>query len=270
VSRIRVHKTLKMYVGGQFIRSESGRVVPTPSSSGESMSVCQASRKDLRDAVRTARTAQATWAAATAFNRGQVLYRLAEMLEDRLTSLPTPRADAELAVDRAVHHAGWTDKVTAVLSSVNPVASGHVNYSMLRPVGVVVAVPQAVDGLLGMVEAVCAALVMGNSVILIVQTEQAELATAFAEAIATSDVPAGVVNVLTGDVPAALEWADKHDDVDAIYVAGAALSAERFTATQLAGARVIRRLVTVAGAKQPADPIVLQRLAEVKTVWMSS
>jgi acyl-CoA reductase-like NAD-dependent aldehyde dehydrogenase len=270
MSRIRVQKTLKLYVGGQFIRSESGRTLQTTSSRGERMSVCHASRKDLRDAVRIARDAQAGWGRATAFNRGQVLYRLAEMLEDRIESLPTPPQDATLAIDRAVHHAGWTDKVSAVLSSVNPVSSGHVNYSMLRPLGIVVAVPQAVDGLLGMVEAVCAALVMGNSVILLVDTEQSELATAFAEAVATSDVPAGVVNVLTGSVTEVLDWADKHDDVDAIYVAGTAITPERFAKTQAAGARVIRRLVTVAGAKAPADPIVLQRLAEIKTVWMSN
>ena len=234
------------------------------------MYVCRASRKDLRNTVGIARAAQAGWASRTALLRGQILYRLAEMLDDRVSALPTSKKDAQSAVDRAVHHAGWSDKITAILSSVNPVSSGHVNYSMVRSMGIVVAVPDAADGLLGMVEAICAATVMGNSVILLVPTERAELATALSEALATSDFPAGVVNILTGDVQSVLDWVDRHDDIDALYVAGDALAAERLSASQQAAARVIRRVVHVGGAARPAGPTTLQRLAEVKTVWMSS
>ncbi len=269
-ARLRVQKTLKMYVGGQFIRSESGHTIPARSSRGEVMHICKASRKDLRDAVEIARAAQPGWAGRTAYNRGQILYRLAEILEDRATALPCPPEDVAHAVDRAVHHAGWADKVTAVLSSLNPVGGAYVNYSMIRPVGLVVACPRGEDGLLGLVEATCAALLMGNAVILLVPADASEIAVAFAEALATSDVPGGVVNVLTGDVAAVLDWADKHDDIDALYVAGDALDAARWTRSQAAAARVMRRLVHVAPAAEPADPSVLQRLGEVKTVWMSS
>ena len=270
MSRLAVLKTLKMYVGGKFIRSESGRVIATRSSRGEPMYVCRASRKDFRNTVGIARAAQKGWAAKTGLNRGQILYRLAEMLEDRATSMATATDDVLAAADRAVHHAGWSDKITAVLSSVNPVASGHVNYSMLRGMGIVVAIPDPKDGLVGLVEAACAALLMGNSVILLVPTARAELATTLAEALATSDFPAGVVNILTGDVPGVLEWANRHDDVDAIYVAGTGLDEALMQETREASARVIRRIIKVPSGQCPATPSTLQRLAEVKTVWMSS
>jgi acyl-CoA reductase-like NAD-dependent aldehyde dehydrogenase len=234
------------------------------------MYVCRASRKDFRNTVGIARAAQPGWAGRTALNRGQILYRLAEMLEDRAASMNTASADVLAAADRAVHHAGWSDKITAILSSVNPVASGHVNYSMLRGMGIVVALPDPEDGLLGIVEAVCASLVMSNSVILLVPTARAELATTLSEALATSDFPAGVINILTGDVPSVLDWADRHDDVDAVYVAGHALTADRLSETCQAAARVIRRVIKVSSGQSPATPTTLQRLAEVKTVWMSS
>lgn len=270
MSRLSVQKTLKMYVGGQFVRSESGHTLPIRGARGETMHASKASRKDLRDTVEIARAAQPGWAGRSAYNRGQILYRLAEMLEDRSSALPTSPADVAAAVDRAVHHAGWTDKIGAVLSTLNPVSTAYVNYSMVRAMGIVVVVPSAADGLLGLVEAACAPLVMGNTAILLVPAEQAELAVAFMEALATSDLPGGVVNVLTGDVAGVLDWADKHDDVDALYVFDGALSAERLTKSQVAAARTLRRVVMAGGAAAPADPIVLQRLAEVKTVWMSS
>ena len=213
LSRLRVVKTLKLYVGGQFVRSESGRTISAQSHRGESMQVSRASRKDLRDTVELMRAAQPGWWKRSAYNRGQILYRLAEMLEDRSAVLPTTAEDVAAAVDRAVHHAGWTDKITALLSSLNPVATTYVNYSMLAPSGVVLAVPHAEDGLLGLVEATCASLVMGNAVVLVVPAERAELATAFAEALATSDVPAGMVNVLTGDVAELVGAANLHDDL---------------------------------------------------------
>jgi acyl-CoA reductase-like NAD-dependent aldehyde dehydrogenase len=268
--RVRVLKTLKMYVGGKFIRSESGRVIAHTSSHGEPMYVCRASRKDFRNTMRIARAAQPGWAARTAYNRGQILYRLAEMLEDRASALPTTQADAYAAADRAVHHAGWADKATAVLSSLNPVASGHVNYSMARAMGVVVAVPDPADGLLGIVEAACAVTVMSNTAIVLVPTERAELATVLGEAMATSDFPGGVVNLLTGDVGGVLDWADKHDDLDGLLLSRGAVSEARFAESQAAAAQVMRRIVAVDGAARAADPVVLGQLSEIKTVWMSS
>jgi acyl-CoA reductase-like NAD-dependent aldehyde dehydrogenase len=267
--RLRVDKTLKMYVGGKFIRSESGRTMPIDSRDGRTIHTPRASRKDVRDAVKVARGAQAKWAGATAYNRGQVLYRLAEILDDRLERLPTSAADAAAAVDRVVHHAGWTDKVTAVLSTLNPVAQTYVNYSRIRPLGVVCAAPDPAEGLLGMVEAICASAVMGNATILVADAPRAELAVALAEAIAVSDVPGGVVNVLTGELDAVLADAARHDDLDGLYLAGRAGGAIRKLLDE-EGARVMRRMLQVPSAASPATPIELSKLAEVQTVWMSA
>lgn len=270
MSRLRVEKTLKMYVGGAFVRGESGRTVAVKSHRGEPMHVSRASRKDLRETVEKMRAAQPGWWKRTAYNRGQVLYRLAEMLEDREASLPTTPADVSAAVDRAVHHAGWTDKITALLSTLNPVAHTYVNYSMVVPTGIVVAVPHPEDGLTGLVEATCAALVMGNAVTLVVPVDRAELAVAYAEALATSDIPAGVVNVLTGDLAEVVGAANLHDDVDVLYAAQGALTAELLKSVETEAATMMRRVVQVPRAAEPATPLTLSRLSEVRTVWMSA
>lgn len=260
--RVRVQKTLKLFIGGEFPRSESGRTLPVRTARGETMHVSRASRKDLREAVEKARAAQAGWWKKTAYNRGQILYRLGEMIEDKL--------QAPDAVDRAVHHAGWTDKITAVLSSLNPVAATYVNYSMVGPTGVVVAIPDPADGLVGLVEAVCGPLVMGNAVIVLIPASNAEIAIGLAECLATSDMPGGVVNFLTGDIDELLSAANVHDDIDALYMAeGGTTDAQRKTA-EIEAATMMRRLLVVKGAATPATPLELQKLAEVKTVWMSS
>ena len=271
--RLLVEKTIKLYVGGQFIRSESGRVDRIESTGGTQFTeiyVSRASRKDFRDAMDQARSALAGWSGRTGYNRGQILYRLAEMIEDRATSFPIDTEHVHASVDRVVHHAGWSDKISAVLSTLNPVSGAYVNYSMLRPVGVVVALPDPADGLLGMVEALCAATVMGNVVKLFVPVDMGELAAALSEALATCDMPGGVVDVMTTDVPGLLDWANHHDDLDAIYLATGAVDAAALEATRHEAARVMRRLITVANAHQPASPLLLQQLAELKTVWMSS
>lgn len=268
--RLTVQKTLKMYLGGKFVRSESGRVLPTTASDGTLMNVCRASRKDLRDSVGNNRASLGGWAGRSAYNRGQILYRLAEMLDGRLASLPIEAAAAEQAIDRVVHHAGWTDKISAALSTLNPVASAYVNYSMVRPLGVVVAFPDPRDGLLGLVEATCQILVMGNTGTLIVPIDLAELATAYTEALHTSDLPGGAINVLTGDVAELLPVANIHDDIDSILVAGGAVSDEQWAEAQREGAGVLRRMVKVDRASLPAGPEVFSKLCEVKTVWMSA
>ena len=268
--RLAIQKTLKMYVGGAFIRSESGRVVPTPGSDGSTMNACYASRKDLRNSIGNNRGAQGKWADRTAYNRGQILYRIAEILEGRKQTLPTSIEDADAAIDRAVHHAGWADKITAVLSTLNPVAATYVNYSHHRPVGVVLAIPHPDDGLLGMVEALCGSALMGNATTLVVPVAAAELATQLAEVLATSDVPAGVVNVLTGDIPSILGTANIHDDLDALYVTEGVLDAETLREAQFEGAAVMRRIVVTGRAARAAGPAELARLSEVQTVWMSA
>jgi acyl-CoA reductase-like NAD-dependent aldehyde dehydrogenase len=263
--RMAIEKTVKQYVGGKFIRSESGRVMRTEGPDGRPVFVPHGSKKDLRDAVRVAREAQGKWAAATAYNRGQILYRLAEMLDDR--RFPIADADHTAAVARAVHHAGWTDKVTAVLSTLNPVSGTYVNYSRIRPLGVVVAAPAREDGLLGLVEASCASAVMGNGTIVVVDSSLGEVAAAFAEALHTSDLPGGVINVLLGDADELLAAASLHDDIDGLLLYGARPT---IAALQKEGAQVMRRIIQVPSAAVPAGPIELQRLAEVQTVWMSA
>ncbi len=267
--RLTVAKTLKLYIQGKFTRSESGRSMPARSAAGGVIRVARASRKDLRDAIGAARAAQPGWAGRTAMNRGQILYRLAEMLDDRASAFPVPAARVQAAADRAVHHAGWCDKVGAVLSTLNPVAATYVNYSRIRPLGVVVAIPDPADDLLGMVEAICASAVMGNGTVLVVDADRAEAALALAEALHTSDWPAGVVNVLTGEVPELLSVASRHDDVDALYLAGASASLDP-AQVDTEAARVMRRIVRVPRADRPATPIEMQALAEVQTVWMSA
>lgn len=280
--RLAVEKTYKLYVGGKFVRSESGRVMRVPAREGaardtvdgsmikDTINAAKASRKDFRDAMEVARKAAAGWTARSAYNRGQILYRLAEMLEGRAADVPTTAEDLAAAVDRVVHHAGWADKISTVLSSLNPVATAHVNYSMIRALGVIVAAPAPEDGLLGMVEALCAATVMGNAINLFIPGERAALAALLAEALATCDMPGGVVNVLTTEVPSLLRWANRHDDLDGIYVASSVLTGELRTEIEVEAARVMRRVLVVDGAARPATPMQLQRLAEVKTVWMSS
>lgn len=268
--RLSVHKTLKMYQGGKFIRSESGRVLPTTSADGSPMNAAHASRKDLRNSVGINRKAQSGWAGRTAYNRGQILYRLGEMLEGRGDSLPTSDKDWQAAVDRAVHHAGWTDKITAILSSLNPVSGAYVNYSMIKPLGVVVAFPHADDGLLGLVETACQILVMGNAGTIIVPTERAELATAFTECLHTCDLPGGTLDVLTGKVEELLPVADTHDDVDSILVVDGAVTQQQWADSQREGAQVLRRLVQTGRAASPAGPETFAKLCEVKTVWMSA
>lgn len=257
MTRRPIDKTLKLYVDGKFVRSESGRTVSIDEE-GRVTHVPRASRKDLRDAVRIARAAQPGWAGAAALLRGQILYRLAEMLEGR-------GVEARI-VDRVVFHAGWADKISAVLSSVAPVAGSYVNYARLRPVGVVVA---AADDALGLVEAACTSALLGNGTILVARPGDGPAATVLAESLATSDWPAGVLNVLTGDPDELLVEAARHDDVDLVLLVGGAGAAVR-AAIATAGARSIQRIVHLADPTRPASPFELQQLAEVQAVWVSA
>ncbi len=270
MARLPIQKTLKMYVGGKFIRSESGRTTPVKAKDGQVMNVCFASRKDLRNSLGNNRSAQPGWAGRTAYNRGQILYRIGEILEGRLDTLPTKKKDAEAAVDRAVHYAGWSDKIEQVLSTLNPVAATYVNYSRVRPLGVVMSLSHRKDGLLGMVDALCVSAVMGNATTLVVPSELADLATHLSEALATSDVPGGVMNVLSGDVEGVLQTANIHDDLDGLWVPEGALSDDALKAAQFEGAQVMRRIVTVPRANEPRPPSDLGRVAEMQTVWMSA
>jgi len=208
--RLAVAKTYKLFIGGSFPRSESGRYLIARTPNGDHVAnYCNASRKDLRDAVRIARAAQPAWQSASAFLRGQILYRAAEVLESRRAAfLPElalagydPKSAArqvDLAIDRLVHYAGWTDKLSAVFGSVNPVASPHWNVTSPEPCGVTGVVCPDSPSLLGLVTLIAAPLVTGNAVVAIASEKEALSAISFAEVLAVSDVPSGVVNILTG------------------------------------------------------------------------
>ncbi len=230
---LEVRKTYKMFIGGDFVRSESGRYDPAPDARGRQVAnVCRGSRKDLRDAVVKARAAFAKWSQATAYLRGQVLYRMAEMLEGRLdalvdllrrTSGVTPaagRREVRAAIDRVVHYAGWTDKFGALLSSVNPVASAYFDFSVPEPTGVVGVVAPEGPALLGLVSHVLPVVVSGNAAIVLLSERDPLPGLEWAEVLATSDLPGGVVNLISGQKAELVPHLARHMDVNALSLAG--------------------------------------------------
>lgn len=262
-SRLTVRKTYKLYVGGKFPRSESGRTYLV-----DGDNVALASRKDGRDAVLAARAAQPKWAGATAYNRGQVLYRIAEMLEARraeFVALGVDAAEVDAAIDRWVWYAGWADKIAQVAGNANPVAGPFFNISAPEPTGVVAVVAPA--SLLGLVSVVAPAIVTGNTVVVITSIPQA--AITLGEVLATSDVPGGVVNILTGKAAEIAPWLASHDDVNALDLSGVD-DAELATELERAAAGTLKRVVRpVHGADYRIDPGTgpMIELLEIKTVW---
>ena len=231
--RVAVRKTYKLYVGGAFPRSESGRSYPVSSSKGELLAhAAQASRKDLRDAVVAARKAFRGWSAATAYNRGQILYRVAEMLEGRREQFAAEVASAEggtaksaltlvdEAIDRWVYYAGWADKYAQVAGGTNPVAGPYFNFSLPEPTGVVGIVAPQDSSLLGLVSVIAPALTTGNTVVVVASETRPLPAVSLAEVLATSDLPGGVLNLLTGRVAELAPWLASHRDVNAIDLTG--------------------------------------------------
>ena len=259
--RLPVNKTYKLFVGGAFPRSESGRTYEA-----EGQNVARASRKDVRDAVRAARAAQPGWAAATAYNRGQVLYRLAEMLEartDDLARVCSGRREVEEAVDRVVWYAGWADKLAQAIGSANPVAGPYFNFTVPEPTGVVGLVAPDEPALGGLVSRLAPALVGGNSVVALASETHPLAAIELAEAIATSDVPAGVVNVLTGFRSELAPVLAGHMDVNAIDLTGA--DGDRSELERLAAVNVKR--VVAAASPDGQSLWVVEAFLELKTVW---
>ena len=262
--RLAVRKTYKLFIGGAFPRSESGRTYLV-----DGDNIALASRKDARDAVVAARKAQPKWAGATAYNRGQVLYRVAEMVEarrDEFVALGVSAAEVDAAVDRLVWYAGWSDKIAQVHGGANPVAGPFFNISAPEPTGVVGVVAPA--SFLGLISVVAPAIVTGNTVVVLVAAPQA--AVTLAEVLATSDVPGGVVNILTGHPAETAPWLASHDDVNALDLTGVAdpaLAAELERAAAGSLKRVIRP--PVGPADFTADPGLhpMTALLETKTVW---
>jgi len=259
--RLPVRKTYKLFIGGGFPRSESGRTY-----GAEGQNVARASRKDARDAVRAARAAQPGWAAATAYNRGQVLYRLAEMMEARATDLAAVCSgvhEVEHAVDRVVWYAGWADKLAQVLGGSNPVAGPYFNFTVPEATGVVALLAPDEPALGGLVSRLAPALAGGNAVVAVASEAHPLAAIELAEAIATSDVPAGVVNVLTGSRAELAPVLAAHMDVNAIDLTGA--DADRAELERLAADNV-KRVVAAAGL-DVQSPWEVAAFLELKTVW---
>ena len=278
--RVAVRKTYKLYIGGAFPRSESGRSYPVTDSSGALLAhAAQASRKDARDAVTAARKAFGGWSRATAYNRGQILYRIAEMMEGRRAqfadeivaaegcSASEAAAQVDAAVDRWVSYAGWTDKFAQVAGGANPVAGPYFNFSLPEPSGVVAVVAPQESSLLGFVSVVAPALATGNTVVVLASELRPLPVVSLTEAIATSDLPGGVLNVLTGMIAELTPWLASHRDVNCLDLTGVA-PADRVPLAE-AAAESVTRVFSPGPLDLTADPGLtrLRAFTETKTVW---
>ncbi len=280
MSRLEVLKTYKIYIGGQFPRTESGRYYTPLDKKGTPLAnVCLSSRKDVRNAVVAARKAVGGWSERAAFNRGQILYRIAEMLEGRkeqfvaeLMKQGSTKAKAakevDLSVDRIVYYAGWCDKYQQVLSAVNPVASSHFNFSVLEPMGVVGVVAPSETSLLGLVSLVMPVICGGNTCLVIAAEELPLCAVTFAEVLHSSDVPGGVVNVLTGTNKELNETLASHMDVNAVAYGGNDMKAYQTICEK--GVDNLKRIFHYQQDWNNADAQNLYMISdfqEVKTTW---
>ena len=258
--RLPVKKTYKLYIGGAFPRSESGRTFEA-----EGQNVARASRKDVRDAVRAARDGYGKWSTMTAYNRGQVLYRVAEMMEarrDEFAAVTSGKKEVDRAIDRVVWYAGWADKLPQVLGGSNPVAGPYFNFTVPEPTGVVGVLAPDEPPLAGLISRIAPVLVGGNAVVALASETHPLAAIEFAEVLATSDVPGGAVNILTGYREELAPWLAGHMDVNAIDVTGAdgvSADVERLAAENVK--RVVRGQADGQSAWQIAD------FLELKTVW---
>jgi acyl-CoA reductase-like NAD-dependent aldehyde dehydrogenase len=274
--RLAVQKTYKLYIDGKFPRTESGRYYKLNDKNGKVIAnICRASRKDFRDAVVVARKAQGDWQKKSAFNKGQILYRIAETLETRrqqfvsalgLQGVSEAAAQKEVsaAVDMLVYYAGWSDKYQQVFSSVNPVESSHFNFSFPEPTGVVAAIESQQQGLLNLVSLMAPALAGGNSIIILAAEKFPLTAIDFAEVLNASDVPGGVVNILTGFSKELHSHFSSHMDVNAIVYAGDDSTELKTIQTNAAGN--VKRVVVVRNIAEES-PYRIMELQEVKTTW---
>lgn len=281
MNRVTVKKTYKLYIGGKFPRSESGRYYPLTDAKGNLIAnVCLASRKDFRNAVVAARKAQSSWAKTSALNKGQVLYRIAEMLEGRKEqfiselvyqgeSKKRAVSEVELSIDRLVYYAGWSDKYQQIFSAVNPVASSHFNFSTLEPVGVVSLIAPEKQALLGLISVVAPAIVGGNTVIALASQSKPLSAISFAEVLHSSDVPEGVVNILTGKREELINHMASHMDVNAIVYCGSEEKQIESIST-LASSNLKRTIFYKRNDWSNAaceSPYFIEKMQEVKTTW---
>jgi acyl-CoA reductase-like NAD-dependent aldehyde dehydrogenase len=280
-TRLPVLKTYKIYVGGKFPRTESGRYYLLKSPAGEPLAnVCQCSRKDFRDAVVAARAAQSSWGSRSAYNRGQILYRIAEMLEGRAAQFVDEmvqmgvepldaRAEVNASVDRFLYYAGWCDKYQQVFSSVNPVSSSHFNFSMLEPTGIVSILAPQGTALIGLVSTIAPTIAGGNTAIALASRDLPLCAVTLGEVLATSDLPGGVVNLLTGERSELLEHFASHMDVNATVYCGDEI--KDLAAVRTKAALNVKRVLAYDRADwltpDAQSPYFILDTQEVKTTW---
>ena len=279
--RLEVLKTYKIYIGGQFPRTESGRYYVATNQKREKLAnICLGSRKDFRDAVVAARAAFGGWSERAAFNRGQILYRIAEMLEGRKAqfieelmkqdaTLLQAEKEVNLSIDRLIYYSGWCDKFQQVYSSVNPVASPHFNFSVPEPTGVVAAIAPQENSLLGLVSVLAPVIAGGNTIILLASAAKPLCAVTFAEVLNSSDLPAGVVNILTGNMAELAPFFADHMDVNAVVYC------EQDKATQQMikekSALNVKRIILYDNMIWMGDggqsPYYIMNFQEIKTTW---
>ncbi len=280
-SRVSVSKTYKIYIDGKFPRTESGRYFPIHDDDGNVIAnLCRGSRKDFRNSVVAARNAVAGWSGATAYLRGQILYRIAEMLEGRAkqfvaelvlqgASKRKARAEVEMTIDRLVYYAGWADKYQQIFSAVNPVASSHFNFSVLGPTGVVSVIAPNGSSLLGLVSNIAPVIVGGNTCVVLASETRPLCAVSFAEVVHASDVPAGVVNILTGFREELSGQFASHMDVNAVIFCDGDADVSKDIQQQAADniKRVISRVDTKWSKESAQNPYLIGDTQETKTTW---
>ncbi|MFO0494391.1 MAG: aldehyde dehydrogenase family protein [Flavobacteriia bacterium] len=280
MTRLEILKTYKLYIGGQFPRTESGRFYALKNAKGAPIAnICLSSRKDIRNAVQAARKAFGSWSEKTAFNRGQILYRIAEMLEGRrdqfiaelqLQGVVKAKAEkeVEIAIDRIVYYAGWCDKYNQVLSSVNPVSSSHFNFSVYEPTGVVGVFAPQNTSLIGLISLLMPSIAGGNTCVVLASEDKPLCAITFAEVLHSSDVPSGVVNILTGSTHELTETLASHMDVNAIVYGG-----EDQTILKIIKENAVANIKRVAVQQKDwmktdsQDLYMLSDTQELKTTW---
>lgn len=281
MNRLDIQKTYKLYIGGKFPRTESGRYYPINNGKGNLIvNICLASRKDFRNAVVVARKAQSSWAKMSALNKGQVLYRIAEMLEGRKEqfiaelitegeTVKNAKTEVNNAIDRLVYYAGWSDKYQQIFSAVNPVASPHFNFSNVEPVGVVSIIAPEKQSLLGLVSVMAPAIVGGNTVIILASETKPLSAISFAEALNSSDVPGGVVNILTGKREELITHMASHMDVNAIVYCGK--DEKHIKSISELASNNVKRVVFYNTedwtSTECESPYLIEQMQEIKTTW---
>lgn len=280
MSRLEILKTYKIYIGGKFPRTESGRYYTPKNGSTPLANICLSSRKDFRNAVVASRDAFGGWSGATAYNRSQVLYRIAEMLEgrkaqfiDELTKQGSTKAAAEkevnVAVDRIIYYAGWADKYTQLFSAVNPVATSHFNFTLPEPTGVVSIIAPEDTSLIGLVSAIIPVITSGNTCVVLASENKPLCAITFAEVINSSDVPGGVINILTGTRKELQSHMASHMDVNALLYAGS--DKKEITALQKQAVENLKRVVvrdfSTNYDEKHNNPYYIEDFVEMKTTW---